>query len=212
MTSDAVFNGVLVSGGNLSDNASPVSYLATDTGTASLTRWGGPFGQRLKAVSNSLCTTVGACQALAQATLRDALAPNIAATIGVVPNPALDAGDVVRVIHSGDAQLFFATMQNRLYLHVVGLTARQIIAARPLATWPGREEGKPEPGAKAACRKVAKNYLTPRELVRLNRFVSMLCLRAEAIADDGLHLTLLQWEMLVGREIEHDGGPFLLAG
>lgn len=102
MTSDAVFNGVLVSGGNLSDNAPPVSYLATDTGTASPTRWGGPFGQRLKAVSNSLCTTVGACQALAQATLRDALAPNIAATIGVVPNPALDAGDVVRVVHSGD--------------------------------------------------------------------------------------------------------------
>lgn len=102
MSRDNVFNGVLVTGGNLSDNAPPVSYLATDTGTTSPTRWGGPFGQRLKTVSNSLCTTVGACQALAQVTLREALAPNVAATIGVIPNPALDAGDIVRVIHSGD--------------------------------------------------------------------------------------------------------------
>src|SRR5690348_4299939 len=33
--------------------------------------------------------------------------------------------------------LFFATMQNKLYLHVVGMTAEEIKQARSLATWPG---------------------------------------------------------------------------
>lgn len=97
--------------------------------------------------------------------------------------------------------LFFAIMQNKLYLHVVGLTAEEIKAGRPLASWPGREEGKPEPSVKAGCRKVAKNYLTFGELRRLERLVGRLCLRAEDIADDGLHPTLAQWEMVLDREI-----------
>lgn len=102
---------------------------------------------------------------------------------------------------SKTTRLFFAATQNRLYLHVVGMTAEEIKRSRTLATWPGIDEGKPEPSAKSAARKVAKNYLTGPELRKLDRLVSRLCLRAEDIADDGLHLSLVQWRHLVEVEL-----------
>lgn len=97
--------------------------------------------------------------------------------------------------------LHFATMQNKLYLHLTGMTALEIRRARPLATWPGCEEGKPEPGTKSAVRKVAKNYLTSQELHKLDRLVGRLCLRAEDITEDGLHLSLAQWDFVVDMEL-----------
>ena len=102
---------------------------------------------------------------------------------------------------SKDTRLFFATTQNKLYMHVVGMTAEEIKRARHIATWPGIDEGKPEPSAKSAARKVAKNYLTGLELRKLNRLVGRLCLRAEDIADDDLHLSLVQWRHLVEVEL-----------
>jgi hypothetical protein len=96
---------------------------------------------------------------------------------------------------------FFATVQNRLYLYLTGMTAQEIRSARQLYMWPGREAGKDEPGPKSAVRKVAKNYLTVSELRKLNRIVARLYLRAEDIADDGLHLTLAQWEYLIDMEL-----------
>lgn len=98
-------------------------------------------------------------------------------------------------------RLFFAATQNKLYLHVVGMTAEEIKQARTLATWPGIEDDKPEPSAKNPARKVAKNYLTGLELRKLNRLVGRLCLRAEDIADDDLHLSLTQWRNLVELEL-----------
>lgn len=97
--------------------------------------------------------------------------------------------------------LFFAKVQNKLYVSLVGMTAQEIKNARPLNTWPGRADGKPEPGPKSAARKVAKNYLTEPELGKLDRMVGRLCLRAEDIAEDRLHLTLPQWEGLVDMEL-----------
>ncbi|WP_338897417.1 RhuM family protein [Streptomyces sp. TG1A-60] len=93
-------------------------------------------------------------------------------------------------------RLFFAATQNKLYLQVVGMTAEEIKQARTLVTWPGIDEGKPEPSVRKAVRKVAKNYLT-----ELNRLVGRLCLRAEDIADDGMHLSLVQWRHLVEVEL-----------
>lgn len=102
---------------------------------------------------------------------------------------------------SKTTRLFFAAMQNKLYAHLVGMTAREIMQARDLATWPGRADGKPEPSAKSAVRKVAKNYLTMRELHKLERLVGRLCLTAEDIAEDGVHLSLTQWQDLVEAEL-----------
>lgn len=97
--------------------------------------------------------------------------------------------------------LHFAVMQNKLYQHLTGMTAAEIRDARPLSVWPGCEEGKPEPSAKSTVRKVAKNYLTSGELHKLDRLVGRLCLRAEDISDDGLHLSMTQWEMVVEMEL-----------
>lgn len=97
--------------------------------------------------------------------------------------------------------LHFAIMQNKLYLHLTGMTAEQIKGSRPLAVWPGCEEGKPEPSAKNAARKVAKNYLTAGELSKLDRLVGRLCLRAEDITDDGLRLSMAQWDYVVDIEL-----------
>lgn len=100
-----------------------------------------------------------------------------------------------------ETRLFFATTQNMLYEHIVGMTAKKIVTARELATWPRRAEGKPEPGAKSAVRKVAKNYLTMKELHKLDRLVGRLCLVAEDIEEDGVHLSLTQWQDLVEAEL-----------
>ncbi|MGW4629300.1 RhuM family protein [Streptomyces rubiginosohelvolus] len=98
-------------------------------------------------------------------------------------------------------RIFFGVVQNMLYRHITGMTAEEIKNARPLATWPGREEGKPEPSAKSAVRKVAKNYLTARELAKLNRLIGRLCLTAEDIAEDGNQLSLNQWQGIVDAEL-----------
>lgn len=98
-------------------------------------------------------------------------------------------------------KMHFATMQNKLYRHLTGMTAVEIRGARPLAVWPGCEEGKPEPSLKSNARKIAKNYLTSGELHKLNRLVGRLCLRADDIADDNLHLSLAQWDRIVDMEL-----------
>lgn len=104
---------------------------------------------------------------------------------------------------SSDAtRYFFANIQNRLYLHLTGMTAKQIKRDRELVHWPGREVGKEEPGPKSKHRDVAKNYLTCDELKKLDRLVARLCLRAQDIAEDGKRLTTFQWALLVDQELE----------
>lgn len=98
-------------------------------------------------------------------------------------------------------RIFFATMQNRLYRQITGMTAQEIKDSRDLVTWPDKEIGKEEPSAKSRARQVAKNYLTMGELHKLDRIVGRLCLRAEDIAEDGLSLSLAQWEDLVDAEL-----------
>ncbi|KOG33282.1 DUF5047 domain-containing protein [Streptomyces resistomycificus] len=100
MSSKAVHNGVLARGENTSDNAPPVSYLATDNDPNSPTYWGGPFGRRPKFISSSTLVTAGACQAAATVTLAKAKAPNASGDISSLPNPALEPGDVLRVRHA----------------------------------------------------------------------------------------------------------------
>lgn len=115
MTRQDVYTAVLVLGGNTSDGAAPVSYLATDTGTTSPTRYGGPLGTKTKVVTNSLCTTTAACQALAVASLPDATALNITASVDIIPNPALDTGVIVRLVHHGNGITELAAVQSGSY-------------------------------------------------------------------------------------------------
>lgn len=99
MTSDNVFNGVLARGENTTDNAPPVSFLATDNDPTSPTYWGGPYGRRPLFYSSSTLTTANACAQAANVQLAKAKAPNASGDISSLPNPALEPGDVLRVAH-----------------------------------------------------------------------------------------------------------------
>ncbi|CAM5604320.1 DUF5047 domain-containing protein [Streptomyces coeruleorubidus] len=99
MTSDSVSNGVLARGENTSENVPPVSYLAVDDDPTSPTYWDGPYGRRPKFISSSAYTTVNACAQAANAELAKSRAPNAGGDISSLPNPALETGDVLRVMH-----------------------------------------------------------------------------------------------------------------
>lgn len=99
---------------------------------------------------------------------------------------------------SKTTQIFFGAMQNKLYRHITGMTAKEITKVRSISTWKGCEDGK-SPTKKD--REVAKNYLSRTELEKLDRMVARLCLRAEDIADDRVNLRLDQWSDLVDIEI-----------
>lgn len=99
MSSDAVYNGVLARGENTAENAPPVSYLAYDNDPNSPTYWNGPFGRRPKFHSSSTLTSSLACTQAANLLLAQAKAPNATGDISSLPNPALEPGDVLRVMH-----------------------------------------------------------------------------------------------------------------
>jgi hypothetical protein len=99
MSSDGVKNGWLARGENTADNIPPVSYLATDSDPTSPTYWGGKFGRRPGFFSSSTLTTTAACMAAANLRLAAGKAPNASGDFSSLPNPALEPGDVIRVMH-----------------------------------------------------------------------------------------------------------------
>ncbi|WP_432147964.1 DUF5047 domain-containing protein [Streptomyces sp. bgisy029] len=99
MTSAGVFNGVLARGDNAATGTAPVQYLAVDTDPGSPTYWGGKYGRRPTFHSSAALTTVAACRNAAEVRLRAARAPNAFGDFSTLPNPALEPGDVLRVIH-----------------------------------------------------------------------------------------------------------------
>ncbi|WP_405747861.1 DUF5047 domain-containing protein [Streptomyces canus] len=100
MSSAGVYNAVLARGENTSDNVAPVSYMAIDGDPDSPTYWAGPFGHRPMFYTSSTLTTTSACQNAATLKLAQAKAPNATGDISSLPNPALEAGDVLRVRHA----------------------------------------------------------------------------------------------------------------
>lgn len=106
MSLDGVFNGVLARGENSESNTAPVSALVVDSDPGSPTYWDGPFGHRPMFYSSSTLVTVGQCTAAATLKLRAAQAPNATADLSSLPNPALEPGDVLRVVYmDGTAEL-----------------------------------------------------------------------------------------------------------
>ncbi|MCX5598463.1 DUF5047 domain-containing protein [Streptomyces phaeochromogenes] len=99
MTSDNVKNGWLARGENTAENVPPVQYLAVDTDPNSPTYWGGKFGRRPGFHSSSTLTTLAACTQAANLKLAQAKAPNSSGDFSSLPNPALEPGDVLRVMH-----------------------------------------------------------------------------------------------------------------
>ncbi|MFJ9694940.1 DUF5047 domain-containing protein [Kitasatospora sp. NPDC101183] len=101
ITRAGVYNAVVASGESAYSGVPPVSATVTDTDPASPTRWGGPYGRVPRFYSSGLLTSSAQCAAVATSMLRDALAPSVETSISCLPNPALEAGDCLRLSYAG---------------------------------------------------------------------------------------------------------------
>lgn len=111
MSLSGVYNGVrCMSDGNGVDGTPPVSGQVVDDDPTSPTRWGGPIGSVLKVVKSPLYADVPQCEAAAAAMLPQALGPNRSLSLRTFVNPALEAGDCVRVVY-GDGTAELHTVQ-----------------------------------------------------------------------------------------------------
>lgn len=93
---EQIFNVVTVTGERLSGDA-PVHATASDTNVASPTYVGGNFGVKSIVTRLQTPSTQGGAQSTAEALLRNYVAPVEIWTLDVVPDAALELGDVLRV-------------------------------------------------------------------------------------------------------------------
>lgn len=92
-----IYNAVLVQGQGDATTA-PISALATYDDPASSIRWGGPFGKVTLVSTSSTVQTVEQAAATARALLQLRLKQTRSLDLSAAPNPALEAGDAIRVI------------------------------------------------------------------------------------------------------------------
>lgn len=92
---------------------------------------------------------------------------------------------------------FYAFVQNKLHFAVTGKTAAEIIYDRADASKPamGLTTWKDSPDGKIYKRDivVAKNYLSEKEITRLNRLVTMFIDYAELMAEDEILMSMEDW-------------------
>ena len=105
--------------------------------------------------------------------------------------------------NSETTRAFYAFVQNKLHFAVTGKTAAELISERAtldsptmgLTTWKGAPDGK----ILKSDVLVAKNYLNEKEIVRLNRLVTMFIDYAELMAEDEQLMSMEDWL----RETDH---------
>ena len=99
--------------------------------------------------------------------------------------------------NSETTKAFYAFVQNKLHYAVTGKTAAELISERAtldsptmgLTTWKGAPDGK----ILKSDTLVAKNYLSEKELSRLNRLVTMFIDYAELMAEDEQLMSMQDW-------------------
>lgn len=99
--------------------------------------------------------------------------------------------------NSETTKAFYAFVQNKLHFAVTGKTAAELISERAclesptmgLTTWKGAPDGK----ILKSDTMVAKNYLSEKELSRLNRLVTMFIDYAELMAEDEQLMSMADW-------------------
>lgn len=95
VSTERTYNGVVVIGEP--SGQPPVYGFAYDSAPSSRTRWGGPYGKRPRFYRSSLISTQAQATAAAQGLLARALGVARTLDMEALPNPALDAGDVITV-------------------------------------------------------------------------------------------------------------------
>lgn len=99
--------------------------------------------------------------------------------------------------NSDTTKAFYAFVQNKLHFAVTGMTAAELISERAtldsptmgLTTWKGAPDGK----ILKSDTLVAKNYLSEKEISRLNRLVTMFIDYAELMAEDEQLMSMQDW-------------------
>lgn len=99
---DGVYNGV-VARGESTGELPPVQGIAIDSNASSPTYWYGPFGKVPKFYNSAFLTTTDQCLSAAQSMLLSATGLPYTVSLGTVPNPALEAWDVIAVAYSDKA-------------------------------------------------------------------------------------------------------------
>jgi hypothetical protein len=86
--------------------ATPAYAIARDTVTTSPTRYRGPLGRRPRLIQNQVPLSQAQCLAAARTTLQSAKAITLSvASAGIVPDPALELGDVLQISADGVSSL-----------------------------------------------------------------------------------------------------------
>ena len=99
--------------------------------------------------------------------------------------------------NSETTRAFYSFVQNKLHVAVTGKTAAELISERAtldsptmgLTTWKGAPDGK----ILKSDALLAKNYLSEKELSRLNRLVNMFIDYAELMAEDEHLMSMKDW-------------------
>ena len=97
-TRDAVYNAVIVTGED-QETEWTYTYGAFTVEVDYPLNWGGPFGYKPKFFYSPLLKTVAAVEKAANRMLRKAIATKAGLDFEFVPNPLLEAGDVVEVVY-----------------------------------------------------------------------------------------------------------------
>ncbi len=129
-----IYNGVLVKGQATAD-LPPVVGLATFDDPTSPIRWGGPFGKVVLIADSTTVTTNADAVATATSLLNLRLRQTRSLELKAAPNPALEAGDTIRVLFPDgrdERHLIDAVVTD------LGTTEQQLTTrtmAAPLAAW-----------------------------------------------------------------------------
>lgn len=99
ITRDLTYNRVVASGQRV-DTTPPVYAVVSDTDPTSPTYVGGPYGIKTRFYVSPLLTTTPQCTSAATSLLARTIGMHGTITLDVIPNPALDAGDVIE-LHDG---------------------------------------------------------------------------------------------------------------
>jgi hypothetical protein len=97
---DLTYNRVVAIGQRL-DGIPPVYAVASDTNPNSPTYISGPFGIKTRFYSSPLLTTVAQCESAAASMLARVTGHHLNVSFSTVCNPALEAGDVIRLLYDG---------------------------------------------------------------------------------------------------------------
>ncbi|MFG7940952.1 DUF5047 domain-containing protein [Streptomyces cacaoi] len=127
---DGMYNVVIATGENTETDTAPVSAVMQDEDPTSPTYYAGPFGRVPRFYSSSTLTTVGAAESAARKLLLDSVKPGMTADISSLPNPLLEPGDVIRVVHSSGKRDLYQVQSFSIDLSLGGDFTLQMIGGK----------------------------------------------------------------------------------